>query len=84
MSGAAAAVVAAVMGVFVAGALLSRRWALRAAARDAAAQAPATAPAAAPVIETEPGFDLSVQDELERWWALPTHRRTTTPEGDPQ
>lgn len=35
VSGQAAAVVAAVMGVFVAGALWSRRWAVREAARDA-------------------------------------------------
>lgn len=75
MSGAAAAVVAAVMGVFVAGALLSRRWALRAAARDAAAQAPAPAPAAAPVIETEPGCNLADRDLCERLWNLPDHVR---------
>lgn len=80
VSGQAAAVVAAVMGVFVAGALWSRRWAVREHARDEAArQAP---PAPAPVVETEPGVDLSVQDELDRWWALPAHRKTTTPEGD--
>lgn len=82
MSGAAAAVVAAVMGVFVAGALLSRRWALRAAARDAARQAPAPVP---PVVETEPGCNLADRDLCERLWALPAHRKTTTtPEGDPQ
>lgn len=80
MTGAEAGVAAAVMGVFVAGALWSRRWAVREHAREVAArQAPP-----APVVETEPGVDLSVQDELERWWALPAHRKTTTPEGDQQ
>lgn len=73
----AASVVALVMGVFVAGTLLSRRWALRAAARDKATPAPA------PVVETEPGCNLADRDLCERLWALPAHRKpTTTPEGD--